>query len=181
MGGFDYLKGLEIPEKAKKNIIMVYKIGYIKDRIGNNYIAIKFHQGVIQPFLDELREIVDNDEEYETLVNNQQKRDNRGEHTHHVTILTVKELNDCLQKLGKEMPNRIKIIQSLDITDLTMEGVGKAERAGNVAYFIVVNSPTLDEVRTSLGLEPKDFHITIGFDRKDVFDVRKNKVIKKKD
>lgn len=160
---------------------MIYKIGYIKDILGNNYLGIKFNEGQIKPFLDDLRELVDNENQYDTLVGNQQRRDHTdGEHTHHCTVLSVMEYNKLMNSMGSEFQKRIGLIQSLDIQDLTFVGVGKAERAGNTSYYIVIDSPTLDEVRSSLKLEPKDFHITIGFDKKDVFGVRKNQVLKKK-
>ena len=159
---------------------MVYKINYIKDTLGNNYIGIRFKEGVLNPFLRDLSDIVDNDDKYNTLVANQIRRDKREGYSHHITVLSVMEYNKLSLSMGSEFQNRLDIIFSLDLTDLELEGVGKAEGAGNITYFIVVNSPTLDEIRLSLGLEPKDFHITIGFDKKDVFGVRKNTVIKKK-
>lgn len=159
---------------------MIYKIGYLKDVLGNNYLGIKFMEGQLTPFLSDLYEIVDDDHKYDVLVSNQQKRDKRDAHEYHCTVLSVMEYNRVAERMGSEFQKRVDIIHSLDIEDLTFEGVGKAERAGDEAYFIVLKSPTLDEVRSSLGLEPKDFHITIGFDRKDVFGVRKNEVIKKK-
>jgi hypothetical protein len=161
---------------------MIYKVGYIKDIIGQNYLGIKFNEGQIESFLKDLYEIVGSNERFETLISNQARRDRSegSEHTHHITILSVMEYNKLMNSNPKDFQERINTIQSVDIEDLEFKGIGKAERAGNIAYFIVVESPTLDEFRSSLGLEPRDFHITLGFDKKDVFGVRKNEVIKKK-
>ena len=56
-----------------------------------------------------------------------------------------------------------------------MLGVGKAESKGNTSYFVVCESDKLDAVRTRLGLPKQDLHITIGFDKRDVFGVVKDK------
>lgn len=159
---------------------MIYKVGYLKDVLGNNYLGIKYNENEMKPFLSDLYEIVDNDDRYDTLVGNQQRRDQREDHDYHTTIIPVMDFNNLMTSMGSEFQKRLDIIFSLDITDLTFEGVGMAERAGSTAYFVVVESPTLDEIRSSLGLSKSDFHITIGFDPKDVFGVPKNKVLKKK-
>lgn len=159
---------------------MIYRIGYLKDVLGNNYLGLKFNESEITPFLSDLYEIVDNDTIYDTLVGNQQRRDDRDGHSHHSTVISVMDYNKLSLSMGSEFQKRIDIILSLEITDLIFEGVGTADGAGSRTYFVVLTSPTLEEVRSSLGLPQIDFHITLGFDKKDVFGVRKNVVIKKK-
>lgn len=51
---------------------------------------------------------------------------------------------------------------------ITYRGVGRAEDKGSVAWFVVCESPELQAWRAQQGLPPKDFHITLGFDPKDV-------------
>jgi hypothetical protein len=58
-----------------------------------------------------------------------------------------------------------------------MIGVGQATKETNTAYFIVCESEKLDAIRTRFGLPKHDFHITIGFNPKDVHGVPKNKVL----
>lgn len=154
---------------------MIYKIDYIKDVLNNNYIGIKFNSQQMSNYLKTLEHIIDDSNKYNTLINNQQKRDKRDDIAYHCTILSVMEFNKLYNKLGNKLQDRLDIIFSLDITDLKFEGIGTAKRNENETYFVVIDSPTLDEIRSSLGLEPRDFHITIGFDKKDVFGVRKNK------
>jgi hypothetical protein len=156
---------------------MIYKIGYVKDVLGNNYLGIKFNETFVEPYIKEMYYDIEDNESFETFVANQKKRDGDS---YHSTIINVMEMNKLFKEKGSEFVKRIDIIQSLDIEDIEFKGVGKVSKAGNTAYFIVLESATLDEVRSSLGLEPKDFHITIGFDRKDVFGVRKNQLLKKK-
>jgi len=161
---------------------MIYKVSYIKDSVGQNYLGIKFNEGQMDSYLKDLYDIVGSNEKFETLISNQARRDRRegSEYTHHITVISVMEYNQLMKNDPKDFQERINTIKSLDIEDLDFEGVGKAERDGNIAYFVVVESPILDEFRSSLGLEPKDFHVTLGFDKKDVFGVRKNQVLKKK-
>jgi len=85
-------------------------------------------------------------------------------------------------RLSKDMGfdklvNSLEPIFHYEIDDLEMLGVGKATKENNQAYFIVCNSEKLDAVRNRFGLPKQDFHITIGFNPKDVFGVPKNKVI----
>jgi hypothetical protein len=58
-----------------------------------------------------------------------------------------------------------------------MLGIGKAEAKGNTAYFVVCQSEKLDAIRTRFELPKHDFHITLGFNQKDVFGVPKNEII----
>jgi len=155
---------------------MVNFITYVKDVIGNNYLGIKFDKGTIEPFLNQLKEII-GDDDFENFTQNQQRRDSGS---YHMTVINVMDYN----KLAKE--NGIdKFVSSLDsvfkyeIDDLRLMGVGTAERNGNRAYFIVAQSDKLEAVRSRYGLREHDFHITLGFNHKDVFGVSKNEVMKK--
>ncbi len=155
---------------------MIYYLTYIKDVIGNNYVGIDFPNGVIDPFLNELKDII-GEESFEAYTENQKKRDHGS---YHSTVINVMDYNALSKKMGMD-----KFINSLDpifkyeIDDLKMMGVGTAEKNGNRAYFIVCNSEKLDQVRQRYELPKFDFHITLGFLHKDVFGVRKNEVLKK--
>ena len=75
-----------------------------------------------------------------------------------------------------------KFINSLEhLFDLefaiNLIGLGTAEKNGNRAYFVVVKSEELQEVRKKYGLPEQDFHITLAMKWKDVFGVRKNQVL----
>jgi hypothetical protein len=65
----------------------------------------------------------------------------------------------------------------VNFDDIKLLGVGSAEKSGNRAFYIVVESNLLNESRTSLNLDEKDLHITLGFKSKDVHGVRKNSVM----
>jgi hypothetical protein len=88
---------------------------------------------------------------------------------------------DC-NRLSKEMgiSNFVKSVElafEYPVEDLELLGVGMASKSDNKAYFIVCSSDSLDAVRTRFNLPKQDFHVTLGFNTKDVFGVPKNLVI----
>ena len=155
---------------------MTHYITHIQDILGNNYLGIDIPVNTIQPFLKDFREIV-GDDDYEIYSELQIKRD-RGDY--HITVMNVADYNKLSNELGMD-----KFVNSLDkifkygIDDLKMMGVGTAAKNMDRAYFIVCKSDKLQAVRNRYGLSEQDFHITIGFNYKDVFGVRKNEVMKK--
>lgn len=155
---------------------MINYITYIKDTIGNNYIGIKFDKSTIDPFLNQLKDII-GDSDFEEFTTNQQNRDHG---TYHMTVINVMDYNRLAKEMGiDKFINSLDKIFKYEIDDLKLLGIGTAERNGNRAYFIVAQSDKLDAVRDRYGLSNHDFHITLGFKHKDVFGVRKNEVIKK--
>lgn len=155
---------------------MINYVTYIKDTIGNNYLGIKIDKSTIDPFLNDLKDII-GDSDFEEYTGYQQKRDHGS---HHITVINVMDYNNLIKKIGMD-----KFVSSLDsvmkyeIDDIKMMGVGTAERNGNRAYFVVCKSDKLDAIRDRYGLPKQDFHVTLGFKHKDVFGVRKNQVIEK--
>jgi hypothetical protein len=78
-----------------------------------------------------------------------------------------------------------KFVNSLDpilkypIDDLKLLGVGRAQKNENTAFFIVCDSAKLEAIRNRYELQKQDFHVTLGFNFKDVFGVSKNELFKK--
>lgn len=156
---------------------MIYYLTYLKDITGSNYIGINIPIGVVDPFLNDLKDIV-GDDDFELYTKNQKERDHGS---YHITTINVMEYNALSKKMGMDkLVNSMDQILKYDIDDLKMMGIGTAERNGNRTYFIVCNSDKLDAVRSRYDLPKMDLHITIGFKWKDVFGVPKNIVINKK-
>ena len=154
---------------------MTYYITYLKDILGNNYLGIKVPNDVVDPFLDDLKEILSDD--FDTYTENQKKRDHDQ---HHITVINVMDYNKLAKEIGVEkFVNSLESVLNYEIDDLEMLGVGTVAKGDNRTYFIVCNSDKLDAVRTRFGLGKQDFHVTLGFKDKDVFGVPKNEVIKK--
>ena len=156
---------------------MIHRLEYLKDTVGNNYIGVNIYTDFIQPYLERLKNIIGDD--YEIYIKNQQNRD----HGHyHITVINVMDYNKLSKDLGMDkLINSLEPVFDFDFDDLQFLGIGKAEKGGNTAYFIVVRSEKLQEVRKKYGLPEQDFHITIGFKWKDVFGVSKNEVLKEKE
>lgn len=153
---------------------MIHKLTYLKDAVGNNYVGINIPNEDVEPHLEKLKEIL-GEEDFEIFTQNQKMRD----HGHyHITVINVMDCN----RLSKEM-EMVDFVKSVELAfeypveDLEMLGVGEASKNGNTAYFIVCSSDSLDAVRTRFNLTKQDFHITLGFNAKDVFGVPKNVVI----
>ena len=153
---------------------MTYNLTYLKDTIGNNYVGINIPEDVVQPHLEKLKEIL-GEEDFEIFTQNQKMRD----HGHyHITVINVMDCNRLSKEMG--MSNFVKSVElafEYPVEDLEMLGVGTASKNNNTAYFIVCQSDSLDAIRTRFNLTKQDFHVTLGFNTKDVFGVPKNLVI----
>lgn len=153
---------------------MTYKLTYLKDKIGNNYVGINIPEDVVEPHLEKLKEIL-GEEDFEIFTQNQKTRD----HGHyHITVINVMDCNRLSKEMG--IANFVKSVElafEYPVEDLEMLGVGMASKNDNKAYFIVCQSDSLDAVRTRFNLTKQDFHATLGFNTKDVFGVLKNLVI----
>lgn len=155
---------------------MTFYITHLKDILGNNYLGLDIPVSVVQPYLNELKDILGEDD-YAKFTENQIKRD--GGH-YHITVINVMDYNRLSKQMGID-----KFVNSLDpifkypIDDLKLLGVGRAQKNENTAFFIVCDSAKLDAVRIRYELQKQDFHITLGFNWKDVFGVPKNELFKK--
>lgn len=147
---------------------MLKNVVYLKDVIGQPYVGVKFSINEIQPILEVWSSLFDKDiDTHLILTTNRIKRD--GEYFH-ITLFNSMEWKSLLVSTPKE---KIKSIFTKEIDDIIFEGIGKAIKDGNEAYFIVVSSDKLNKIRKSFGLEDKDLHVTLGFNRKDVHGVSK--------
>ena len=153
---------------------MTHYLTYLKDTIGKNYVGINIPSEVVQPHLEKLKEIL-GEEDFEIFTQNQKMRD----HGHyHITVINVMDCNRLSKEMG--MANFVKSVElafEYPIEDLELLGLGTASKNDNTAYFIVCSSDSLDAVRTRFNLPKQDFHVTLGFNTKDVFGVPKNLVI----
>ena len=153
---------------------MKHYVEHVKDATGQNYLAIKIDKLEVLPFLDKLRSILGK-ENYDVYVGNQQTRDHGS---NHITVINVMEYGKLTKAMGMDkFVTALQPVLEYEIDDLEMLGVGKAEAKGNTAYFVVCQSDKLDALRDRFELPKQDFHITLGFDKKDVFGVPKNDIL----
>ena len=153
---------------------MNYYLTYLKDTIGNNYVGLNIPTSIVEPHLEKLKEIL-GEEDFEVFTQNQKTRD----HGHyHITVINVMDYNRLSKEMGvSNFIESLELILKYEIEDLEMLGIGMASKNNNTAYFIVCQSDSLDAIRTRFNLPKQDFHITLGFNVKDVFGVPKNVVI----
>lgn len=155
---------------------MKHFITHIKDRLGNNYLGVKISLEEVSPFLQQLKEFIGEDD-FNKFTENQQKRDNAN---FHITVINVADYNRLMSQMGVDnFVNSLDKVLTLEISDIRMLGIGTATGGPNRTYFVVCQSDTLQSVRTRFDLPDHDLHITIGFNEKDVFGVRKNQILKK--
>lgn len=155
---------------------MTYYTTYLRDVTGNNYLGLNIPEGIVDPFLNELKEILGDD--FDEYCKYQQDRDHGS---YHMTIINVMDYNMLSKKFGiDKFVNSLDNIFKYEIDDVKMMGIGTAERNGNRTYFIVCQSEQLDAIRSRYDLPKHDFHVTIGFKFKDVFGVPKNQVVSKR-
>jgi len=153
---------------------MIYYVSYLKDRLGNNYLGINIPHEIVDTYLTKLEGIL-SEEDYQLFTRNQQTRDSGK---YHITVINVMDYNRLSKEMGVDkFINSLELVFDYDIDDLEMLGIGTAAKDTNTTYFIVCKSDKLDAIRTRYELPKHDFHITLGFNPKDVFLVRKNKVI----
>ena len=153
---------------------MIKHIENIKDLMGNYYIGINIYKDSIYPFLEQLKDLLE--DEYEEYVSYQQNRDMNH---YHITVIRPMEISNLEKQYGlAKFRELIENDFDYPIDDIQLLGIGKAENGNNKAFFIVVRSEKIQAIRKNWGLEPFDLHITIGFKFKDVFGVPKNQVLK---
>lgn len=155
---------------------MTFYITHLKDVLGNNYLGLDIPVSVVQPHLNELRDILCEDD-YVKFTKNQIKRD--GGH-YHITVINVADYNRLSKHMGiDKFVNSLDPILKYPIDDLKLLGVGRAQKNENTSFFIVCDSAKLEAIRNRYELQKQDFHVTLGFNFRDVFGVPKNELFKK--
>lgn len=134
------------------------------DVIKNSYAGIEIPYESIKKYDDKLRGLLG--DSYEQYKANKERRDGAGEY--HMTIISPPEFG-VLRKTKKdnEIPSSL-------MGNPKMIGVGAAKKGEDEAYYVVIDFPEANELRKSLGFEPKDFHVTLAFKNKDVHGVPKD-------
>lgn len=155
---------------------------YIESLLGGGYrtyYGISYTKDELEQYFDLLKEVV-GQEEYEKILRAKLKRDVNEDL--HITIMSAKEfeyLNDTVFNSKPGMiANKLQELTEVMVDDIEMKGLGVSKNEkGDVAYYIVVVSKIVDDIRSYLGLEKRDLHITLGFYKDDIWDVPKTEVV----
>lgn len=145
-------------QEGVKSVVVEIKV--MKDNQGLQYLAGQINKADIAHYLKQMQLILG--DRFDEYRQNQSARDH---HLFHLTLVNPYEyqtLTDKLQSVGKRL--RVQL-----------EGLGRVSQGDHSAYFVVANSSDGQFIRQSLLLGTKDFHVTLGFDKKDVHGVAKDK------
>ncbi|KAL9647421.1 hypothetical protein ABK040_006784 [Willaertia magna] len=118
----------------------------------------------------------------------EKKREERDKtKNHHLTLMLKRDIKQVIEKLPSAYPALVKqgetptiqtIIDALAhevfLSDFKVLGIGKQTKSENETVFIVIEWPSANQFLENVGLERKDFHITIGFKSEDIHGVAKN-------
>lgn len=144
-------------EKAFMKHIQI-EIVELRDNQGLKYVGGKVSKADLSVYLKQMEKLLGND--FTSYRKNQALRDH---HTFHITLVNPYEL----QTLNKDIEFGGKFSVSL-------LGLGRVEKDDKTTYFVVAKSPQAQFFRQKLTLNPKDFHVTLGFKSQDVFGVSKD-------
>lgn len=153
-------KGLStLPLKLSKTVTITSRVEPLNNK---SYYGCEIDSKVVSSFEKDFTDLVGTNKAEEYRFNKSNRASGSG---YHVTVLTPKETR-ALKNRNIELPDnpRIELI-----------GVGSIESGDNKAWYVVCASPELDQWRNQHNLPPKDYHITLGFHNKDVYDKFKGK------
>jgi len=121
-------------------------------------MIIKKSKGCLYLYIDNIDKI------YLDQINNEYKENqkNRDGNKYHITIINSNELN-CIDY--EETNEEIKY---------TNLGLSKLQKDKNEVYYLFIYSDNLNEIRKKYNLEPKYYHITLGFKFNDIHDKEKS-------
>lgn len=154
---------------------MANYITHLTDIIGNNYLGLDIPLTIVQPYLNELKDILGED----NYIKYTEQQINRDNGRYHITVINVSTYNKLLNVDMDKFVSSLDVLFKYPIDDLKLMGLGRAQKNENIAFYIVCKSDKLDAVRTRYGLGEIDFHITLGFLYKDVQGVPKRELYKK--
>ena len=152
------MKALQQTSQQGKSLLI--KTSQLKDSTGLVYIGGKISAADLAPYLNRLE--VELGREFANYRQNQAARDQQ---TFHLTLINPYEY----QMLDS---NKVKLGQGIRVN---LIGLGKVTKEGGTAYFVVAESSDGKFLRQNLLLQPKDFHVTLGFQPQDVFGVSKGR------
>lgn len=144
--------------------------GAFNGNMTSNDDAIVLNKGCVMYKNPNLNEIVKRYSHFipEHCQINQQMRDGLE---YHITVINKIEFKSISKVNLKEYFENQRQFSKFVIIEFGL-GVLKSpdKETNNKTYFLLVHSPELDQIRKDLNLESIDFHITLGFDNRDVHD-----------
>lgn len=136
---------------------MKKKIEILYDVLKNPYIGIKYYPYELDAYLTEFKKLLNDDEIFDAYSLNRMNRDGENFHT---TLIAVSEYNTNIEVFNCYINT---------VVDINILGIGRVEKGENEAFYLILDSTDLNNIRLENKLNPKDMHITLGFKKKDIF------------
>ena len=136
------------------------KISELKDNSGLVYLGGVVSKAELSPYLEQLSKLLGG--EFAAYRHNQSVRDHN---IFHLTLVNPYEY----QTLNK---STINLNQAFTVSLL---GLATVSMEGKTTYYVVAQSSEAQFFRQQLILQPKDFHVTLGFNPQDIYGVGKGR------
>ncbi len=136
---------------------MKKRIEILYDTLKNPYIGVKYYPYELGAYLTLFKKFLNDDKIHDFYSLN---RINRDGENFHITLFIVPEYN-----FKKEVLDDYINIE----VDINIIGIGRVEEDDNEAFYLIVDSFDLNNIRIENDFEYKDLHITLGFKEKDIF------------
>lgn len=141
----------------------------LSDSQGQVYLGAIVSRAELQPYLTELKELLA--DEFESFRANQAARDHQ---TFHMTLINPIEYQHVDKQLVEQLLSPTLNVNFSSQLQVKLLGLGKAEKDDKRTYFVVAQSNDAQLIRQRFLLNNKDFHVTLGFEPSDIYDVKKD-------
>jgi len=126
----------------------------LKDSSGLVYLGGRISKAQVDTYLKQMKQILGVN--FDTYRQNQGARDH---YTFHLTLINPYEYQNIdASKLDLNKGIAVELV-----------GLGTVSNDENTAYYVVAHSPEAQFFRQQVQLGPKDFHVTLGFNKSDVY------------
>jgi len=130
----------------------------LQDSQGLKYVGGYVSRAELSPYLSQMQNELG--AEFSVYRENQATRDFGVFHMTLVNPYEYMNIDKTKVKFGTTFTAQLK-------------GLGKASKDNKTTYFVVAQSPEAQLYRQTLILNHKDFHVTLGFNPSDIYDVSK--------
>jgi len=141
----------------------------LSDSQGQIYLGALVSRAELLPYLTQLKTILAGD--FERFRANQAARDHQN---FHITLINPIEYQYVDKQLVEQLLSPSLNVSFSSQLQVSLLGLGKAEKVGKSSYFVVAQSNDAQLIRQRFLLNHKDFHVTLGFEPSDIYDVKKD-------
>jgi len=140
------------------------KIHLAASEKGTPYLQVSVSFQEVEPYLKKMCLFL-NESDFCNYILNQKSRD---EYNYHITVIDPIEYQDNTKQA---------LYQTLEgcPVDYHLIGLGRVKKDQEEVFFVVIESPKMDNLRAQVGLPKRDFHVTLGFKHRDIHEVIKDR------